>query len=153
MSAELESHLGAGRRPATSLRGTRSPRTLGLVVIGGAAAGAAILLARAPVAGAYPACPWKSVTGLDCPFCGGLRSVAALAHGDLPLAVDYNLLVAIGVPIAIVLALVAVFLGDRAREASEAVFSRPVVLGVLALAAAFFVLRLLPFASWLTSTA
>ncbi|MFI5803180.1 DUF2752 domain-containing protein [Streptomyces sp. NPDC051561] len=29
-------------------------------------------------------CPWKLVTGLDCPACGGTRMTYSLLHGDLP---------------------------------------------------------------------
>ena len=38
-----------------------------------------------PVAnrGLYPQCGFKQATGLDCPGCGGLRSVHALTHGRL----------------------------------------------------------------------
>jgi Protein of unknown function (DUF2752) len=38
-------------------------------------------------------CPLHATTGLWCPFCGGLRCVAALSHGDLLAAASFNLLV------------------------------------------------------------
>lgn len=37
-------------------------------------------------------CPLHAATGLWCPLCGGLRSVAALARGDLVAAVHANVL-------------------------------------------------------------
>ena len=39
-----------------------------------------------------PACPIKSVIGVDCPACGSSRCVSALAKGDFVEAVDQNAL-------------------------------------------------------------
>jgi len=110
-----------------------------------------MLLARPPVEGAYPPCPWRAMTGLDCPFCGGMRSVSALAQGDLATAVDYNLLVAVGVPVLLALAVAAVVLGRRAQPMVDALFSNRMVIGMFAVVMAFFVLRLLPIAPWLST--
>jgi hypothetical protein len=57
--------------------------------------------------GFYPPCPTKVFTGLDCPFCGGLRATHSLLHGDVAAAIDYNALV-----VLVVLPLtVALFIG------------------------------------------
>lgn len=37
-----------------------------------------------------PACPFHTVTGLWCPFCGGTRAVWAAAHGDFRLMARCN---------------------------------------------------------------
>jgi hypothetical protein len=42
-----------------------------------------------------PACPIKALTGIDCPACGSVRCVQALANGNLWMALDQNLLVSI----------------------------------------------------------
>lgn len=56
--------------------------------------GSALLVLMPPSAGAwYPPCPLLAFTGLDCPFCGGLRGTYALLHGDLGAAFDHNILV------------------------------------------------------------
>lgn len=47
----------------------------------------------------YPKCPLKALTGIDCPGCGGLRSVNSLLHGDVVGAVDHSLLAVVMVPI------------------------------------------------------
>ena len=47
-------------------------------------------------------CPWRFITGLDCPFCGSTRAAAALAHGDLMGALDHNALFVVAVlPLAV----------------------------------------------------
>jgi len=126
-------------------------RRQGALLLAGAGLGTALLLARPPVDGAYPACPWRAITGWDCPFCGGLRAVAALAHGDWATAVDFNLLVAIAVPAAVLVALVAVVLGPRGAPLVGALTSRPAFIVAAFAVGGFFVLRMLPFASWLTT--
>lgn len=47
---------------------------------------------------AYPLCPFKWLTGWDCPFCGGLRMTHDLLHGELLAAVNDNIFVLIGIP-------------------------------------------------------
>lgn len=38
-------------------------------------------------------CPFRAVTGWDCPFCGGTRLGSALLHGELAAAFAFNPLV------------------------------------------------------------
>ena len=63
---------------------------------GAAAAGAAALLAvvdpTKPGHYAYPLCPFRTITGLDCPVCGMTRSSWALLHGHVARAIGYNAL-------------------------------------------------------------
>lgn len=47
----------------------------------------------------FPACPFKLLTGWNCPFCGGLRMTHDLLHADLPAAVVDNVLLLIGLPL------------------------------------------------------
>jgi hypothetical protein len=49
--------------------------------------------------GHYPGCVLKNVTGLDCPACGGLRCVRALATGHPVEAADHNLLAVLVLPV------------------------------------------------------
>jgi hypothetical protein len=44
-------------------------------------------------------CPLHAATGLWCPFCGGLRCAAALAHGDLAAAASFNVAVLALLPV------------------------------------------------------
>ena len=48
---------------------------------------------------AYPQCALKSVTGIDCPGCGGLRATHALLHGDFAGALDHNAFALLIVPV------------------------------------------------------
>ena len=46
----------------------------------------------------YPQCPFKWLTGWNCPFCGGLRMTHDLLHGDLAAAVNDNVFLLVGIP-------------------------------------------------------
>ncbi len=37
-----------------------------------------------------PKCPFKLITGLDCPGCGIQRALYALMHGEITQAIKYN---------------------------------------------------------------
>lgn len=51
--------------------------------------------------GAYPQCPLRLVTGVDCALCGGLRATHALLGGDLIEAAGRNLLLVLLAPLAV----------------------------------------------------
>ncbi len=99
--APLPSPPGApdGRRP----RSPRSTRTTWALVAAGAAGCAYIAIAD-PNKGTswYPQCPFKAITGLDCPGCGVTRALHALLTGHPGRALDHNALVAVAVVIGLV---------------------------------------------------
>jgi len=47
---------------------------------------------------AYPQCPTKLLTGLDCPMCGATRAVHSLLRGDVIGAMDHNLVFVLLLP-------------------------------------------------------
>lgn len=47
----------------------------------------------------YPPCPFKMLTGWNCPFCGGLRMTYDLLHGDLLASINDNLFALLGIPL------------------------------------------------------
>ena len=65
-----------------------------------AAPGGVLVLATAVIAvvavvdpnerGTYPTCPFLALTGFQCPGCGSLRMVHALAHGRVAEAISLN---------------------------------------------------------------
>ena len=47
----------------------------------------------------FPGCPFKLMTGWECPGCGGLRMTYDILHGDVAAAFVDNAFVLIGVPL------------------------------------------------------
>lgn len=64
-----------------------------------AAAGTAAIALAGPDDGGTPICVSQAVFGIDCPFCGGLRCVGALARFDLWAAADHNVVLAVALPL------------------------------------------------------
>jgi hypothetical protein len=50
----------------------------------------------------FPPCPFKLLTGWNCPACGGLRMTHDLLHGDLAAAVVDNIFLLVGLPALLV---------------------------------------------------
>lgn len=78
---------------------------VGLRIVGGFFAGGLALSALYASTGVGVACPFRALTGWDCPLCGGTRMGAALLRGDLVVAFLANPLALIGL---VVLGLLAV---------------------------------------------
>jgi hypothetical protein len=73
-----------------------------VAVAAGAGLGcAAILLADPTTAGGLPlpACPVRSLLGIDCPGCGGQRMIFSLLHGHLTAAAHYNAVLLAALPL------------------------------------------------------
>lgn len=51
---------------------------------------------------AFPLCPLRYLTGIDCPACGGLRAAFSLTRGDVLQAADHNLLFMVALPFLVV---------------------------------------------------
>lgn len=72
--------------------------------LGSAALGAAALSYLAVVdphrpGSVFPFCPFKLLTGWNCPACGGLRMTHDVLHGNLAAAVVDNVFLLIGLPL------------------------------------------------------
>lgn len=48
--------------------------------------------------GRFPSCPFRALTGLDCPGCGSLRALYELAHGHVVAALDHNAFLVVFLP-------------------------------------------------------
>ena len=61
----------------------------------------------------FPPCPFKMLTGWDCPACGGLRMTNDLLHGNLSAAVVDNVFLLAGLPLLAMWSLWRVRRGSR----------------------------------------
>jgi len=72
------------------------------VALGAAAIGGCIAVAATnPGDAGVPLCWSRSLFGVDCPFCGGLRATNSLLRGDLLAALDHNVVLAVAMPITV----------------------------------------------------
>jgi hypothetical protein len=78
----------------TDVREFRATRAAGYV--GAFFAGGLALSALYATTGVGLPCPFRAVTGWDCPLCGGTRMGAALLDGDVPAAFGHNPVALIG---------------------------------------------------------
>ncbi|KMO69630.1 DUF2752 domain-containing protein [Mycolicibacterium chlorophenolicum] len=85
----------------------------------------------------FPACPFKALTGWNCPACGGLRMTHDLLHGDLAAAFVDNAFLLIGLPLLLVFVIVQ-------RSRGKRVSSMPVLTVIVAAAVVWTVARNLP---------
>ena len=62
-----------------------------------------------------PKCPFKMITGLQCPGCGGLRATYALLHGHVKEALHYNYFLVYAGPYAFLFVVQRWMLSGRAK--------------------------------------
>ena len=130
--------------PAATRRRLRTPILLAIAL-----GTASVLIAWFdPRVNHVPLCPSRAVTGLDCPFCGGLRSVTSLVRGQIGDALSYNLLVTLAIPIAVLAWALWIWRTRRGQTLTAPAWLQPAAWSV---AIAFAVLRNLPAFSWLHS--
>jgi hypothetical protein len=156
---EREHALGRGQEVIDERgfehRGSRSWRTWRWVPVGIGAAAVGLLAVRDPSrSGSYGFCPLHAVTGLDCPFCGGLRGTYALLHGDVATALDHNLLLPLYLGVLVAVGVKA-FRGPRPDRFGDLGTGRGRlwVWGLVAVTLVFFVVRNLPWFPYLDARA
>lgn len=125
------------------MTGRSAGKKIGLIVaIAIVLLGAMILFlfdpTRVPI---YPVCSFHTITGLDCPGCGGLRATHALLHGDIAAALHFNAMVVVSVPL---LALLGGWFAYCKRTQQPFRFRMNWLWAYLAVWIAFSVLRDLP---------
>ncbi len=139
----------------STLRGTRLPRWVAPVAVGVVVLAGCVALAVADPARRAelsPGCPFRTLTGLDCPGCGGTRAVYALLQGDPARAVDHNVLTLLLLPVLVWgwVGWLAATLGWR-RDTPQI---RPRLAWMIAgSVVVFWIARNLAWTSWLGSTA
>ncbi len=130
------------RRPFEAVGGLRW-------LVGYAAFGLSIATLYATTGIGFP-CPFRAVTGWECPLCGGTRLGAALLHGDVAAAFAFNPVVFVSLVLGVVVGalwVIEALGGPRVRPpaswSSAARRVRPAIWWSLAglLAALYVVLR------------
>lgn len=136
---------------APAIAGTRARRLRGPAGTAAAIGLAALALRlRDPHRhGSWGLCPFKAITGWDCPLCGGLRSVNDLGRGQLLDAAHSNLLFVASLPVVAALWLVWVRRGWTGADVPRvpARMLRPVLVAAGVLTLAFTVFRNTPWGS------
>ena len=127
-----------------------------IIGVGGLAAATLFVARFDPNTVSYPGCPMKMVTGLDCPGCGGLRCVHALASGDIGAAMDQNVLAVIFLPLAalwVAMTVLRRWRGQRPVDISggSAVVANSIWIGIIILLVVFTIVRNLPAVGFLQS--
>lgn len=74
-------------------------------------------------AGFFPQCPFRLLTGWECPGCGSQRAIHCLLHGDVPGAFRQNALLTASIPLLLLLAGAEV--GKKSRPAWHRLLHRP----------------------------
>ncbi|MFI1567021.1 DUF2752 domain-containing protein [Streptomyces sp. NPDC020490] len=128
--------------PSAPRSALRAPATAPLAVLVAGAAGAAYLYGVDPHQPGHllPRCPFRLVTGLLCPACGGARMVYDLMHGHFAAAWLDNRALLLASPFALALLARWIVEGLRGRRWQPAL-SRRAQLLVLAVAVAWTVAR------------
>lgn len=95
----------------------------------------------------FPKCPFRLLTGLECPGCGSQRAVHRLLHFDIPGALSQNALLVLAIPY-----IVTGFIFDVCRSESESavrwrkrLFGTTAIWIIFAVVVAFWILRNIPF--------
>jgi len=85
----------------------------------------------------FPACPFKALTGWNCPACGGLRMTHDVLHGDFAAAVVDNVFLLVGLPLLAAWLLVRWRLG-------QPLMAKPAIVAIAVGVIAWTVVRNLP---------
>ena len=114
-------------------------------MIGGATALLAVLFFFAPDEYSfYPRCLLHTLTGLQCPGCGGLRAAHQLLHGNVVAAFHYNPLLVLLSPLLAAFVIAAVAREKTGRPVPR-LFKHPAWIWVLVgLLVAYGIIRNLP---------
>ncbi|MBV8862515.1 MAG: DUF2752 domain-containing protein [Mycobacterium sp.] len=77
----------------------RLPVALGFGALMAAALGYVAIVDPHRPGAVFPMCPFRLLTGWNCPACGGLRMAHDLLHGDVAAAVTDNVFLLVGIPV------------------------------------------------------
>ncbi|MFI0355838.1 DUF2752 domain-containing protein [Actinomadura sp. 9N407] len=101
--------------------------------------------------GTYPTCPFLALTGHQCPGCGALRTLHALAHGQLGEALALNVFVVSMLPVLAFFWLRWTVARARDRPARARAGDPRLIWALFAGIMAFWLVRNLPFGAFLAA--
>ena len=104
-----------------------------------------LLLVRNPEdSGLFPPCPFRALTGYNCPGCGTLRALHQLLNGHLLTAINHNPLTVFFLPFVVYAWLAAIVVGIRGPKLPTVFIPAGWIWALLVAVIAFGVLRNLP---------
>jgi len=146
-SSSTESSIEAlAPPPAAQAQAERLSLRLKWGLAGTAVAGCAYVAILDPTTSTImPPCPFRTLTGLDCPGCGMTRGLHSLLNGEVVRAIDHNILL-----MALIVVSLAWFATRRIRERmghdlKPLRINAPLAIGLGIAVGAFWLLRNLPF--------
>ena len=116
--------------------------------------GCVVLYARDPAdGGIYPPCPFRAITGLDCPGCGTGRALHRVLHGRIDEAFVLNPFAMVALPVVAAALFLAAWRSLGGRRLPSVQFPPWTGWAVTAFVVAFWVLRNLPWGpvAWMAS--
>lgn len=139
---------GTERPDVVRRRATRLPVAVGAAALAGLAL---VFVVDPSEPGHYPLCPFRALTGYDCPGCGATRGLHDLMHGDVVGALDHNVLLLVAIPAAL-LAWVGWLRRSWTGRTERVGLPPPVVVAIVAVIAVFWVVRNIPGVPFLGSS-
>jgi hypothetical protein len=94
--------------------------------------------------GLFPPCPFRAITGLNCPGCGTLRGLHQLLHGHPLAALDLNPLMVMTLPFMAYVFLSYALVALRGRGLPKVFIPSPLIWVIFWVIISFWVLRNIP---------
>jgi hypothetical protein len=94
--------------------------------------------------GLFPPCPFRALTGLNCPGCGTSRGLHQLLHGNLLAALDLNPLMVLALPFMAYVFLSYALVALRGRGLPKVFIPSPLIWVIFWVIIAFWILRNIP---------
>jgi hypothetical protein len=116
--------------------------------------GCLVLYARDPAdGGIYPPCPFRTITGLDCPGCGTGRALHRVLHGRVDEAFGLNPFAMLMLPVLVIALVAFAWTTFGGRRLPRVQFPPWTGWALTAFVLAFWVLRNLPWGpvAWMAS--
>jgi Protein of unknown function (DUF2752) len=119
--------------------------TVLLLWLGAAAAGVFLYVIEPAKVTFLPLCPFRALTGFQCPGCGTTRALHQLLHGNLVAAFELNPLLILSLPFLLYATLRFTILVMRGRPIARNTLSPKYILTIFGVVLFFWIFRNTPF--------